>query len=143
MRFLFVAGGDTTTVSDASEETLNDVAMLVSPTIVGFFAFAGRVGSDAGLAVLVDDLLSNRIAVVSRIRNDMLHIQGFEQHRSLRRITPLPSGQHQATQLAFPIDRGMQLRGQPTSGSPEASPRVGLLFFHQANVGPSRPSDEP
>ena len=41
--FLFVAGGDTATVSDAAKEAFDDISMLATPTIIGFFAFAGRV----------------------------------------------------------------------------------------------------
>jgi len=126
---LFVAGCDPAKSFDGSKEPFDHVAMLVSFSVVAFFPLSCRIGADAGFAACFTDGLSDRVAVVGRVGDNIVSAEPREQFFSLGSVTGLARRNDDPYRSALSVHCSMQFGCQPSTRTPETTPLVSFLFF--------------
>lgn len=126
-REFVVAGGDTTKLPESVEESLNEIARLVS--------LPGIVMRATSIASRWNDGLGSRglegvyicVAVVTLVSDDGISSNGRDQGRPLGDVRNLAGGENQSQRIAQGIYAGVNLCRQPT---PRAAARlIATVYF--------------
>lgn len=94
-----------------------------------FSLLAPRIGLDACLGFHLSDQQAIGVAVIACVGQDVLGTQPVKQRGSQRRITALAGCDDQTQQSAVFVDGRVQLGGQSATGSAQATPGIGVVFF--------------